>query len=462
MALLAPLGRSDLGLFALAMTAAHCAWAQDIPLAPGESVEVVVYGREDMSGERAIDRAGLLLVPFLGRVAAAGATTSELEARVESELAEAGLVVAPEVFVDIVRRRDVYVGGAVENAGAVAWTPGVTVEQVVTQAGGPRMIPSDEFGTLLQAHGTVEEFEALMQSIAELEAREARLEAETAFVDIVFARSEVGGAPAEPGELSSGASPLDLAAFLPPDTGETVPEDEVAIIAGYDIVQFRRLQRESSALSLILFPKHIAEDPLLADVRVTQQELIADHLALHLTRWNSLALQREALVRQTAAYEEQRVLVEANLDQLAAQLQNVRSLRESGLARESDLLDLQAAYATLLSSRVALLSAIADTETRILQQDLEIQSFSSNLRSNLGRELEAVRGELSQARSREDEARRAAAVAAAYKGTGHNEMEEPSLLYEIRRGGDGDLQPADPSTEVLPGDVVVVSLIEDF
>lgn len=454
------------GTVLLWVLAAVALRAEEIALLPGEAVEVVIYGREDMSGERRIDSAGQLLVPLLGRIDAGGATAADLEARIAEELSAAGLMDDPEVFVDVARRRDVYVGGAVQDAGALPWTPDLTVEQAVTQAGGPRYVPTDEFGTLLQAYATVEDFEALRESIAELTAREARLRAEMAFTDMVFASHGAGGAPVEDGDLPAHAEALRLTAFLPPEADglppEEVPAEAVRLLGSYDIVAFRALQRAVPHLELVAFPEEVAADPHLADVRSTQQELMVDHVALNLATWNSLGLRREALIRQAAAYEEQHALVEESLAYLGAQVEGIRSLREQGLARESDLVDLQTAYATMLSSRVALLGAMADNDTAILQQDLAIQSFASSRRGELGRELELVRGELAEARSREDEARRAATIAASYRGTEEIADDEPRLLYEIRTGGSGELRTVGPGTPVRPGDMIVVSLIEDF
>ena len=353
---------------------------------------------------------------------------TELEDRIESGLAGAGhwprqrsSSIRPPTRC-ICRRSS-------SKCGRASWLPGMTVEQVVTEAGGPRVVATDQFATLLQAYSTIEDFEALLQSIAELEAQAAEGRDSLRGHCLRTFRSRRGAGRSGRAGLRRRLSERCGLPLTGGHRGRSGGRRRNS--SQYDIVQFRRLQRDAGDLRFILFSEEIAENVLLADVRDTQQELMADHLALHLTLWNSLALQRAALVVQRAAYSEQKVLVESNLEQLAVQLENVRSLRESGLARESAVLRLQAAYATLVSSRVALLSAIADIDTQVLQQDLSIHSFGSDLRAELGRELENVRRELSEARSREGEARRAATVAVAYRGAEQIEGSELSLSYEI-------------------------------
>jgi hypothetical protein len=449
---------------------ASVAAASEFPLLSGEVVDVLIYGRDDISGQRAIDPSGELLVPLLGRVAAAGGTVAELEARIQTRLTEAGLVTAPEVYVDVVQRRDVHVAGAVQNPGAQPWSPGSTVEQIVVRAGGPRVIPVDELGKMLQAYSAIENFKALLVSIGELEAREARLRAEMAFAAMAFVpavtsapRSAPRRAPrsatasADP-SLPPEAEALDLVSLLPSESAHDIPGAVLGVLANYDLAQFREIQRQRPNLRLVRFPEQVASNPLLIDIRATQQELIVDHLVLRLTTRDSIALQRTALEQQAAAYDEQHALFEESVEQLEAQLENVRSLRAQGLARESDLLDLQSAYAGLLSSRITLLSAIAENRTQLLQKDLEARSFGARLRGELGRELEQVRGTLSAARSRQDEAHQAAALAGAYRQTEQVPDAGPPLSYEIRRGGEGELLAAEPTTAILPGDLVVVSI----
>jgi hypothetical protein len=447
---------------ALCISHASSAVARDLLLSPGETLEVLVYGRDDMSGERTIDAEGRVLVPLYGRVDAAGATPAELESRIARGLSEAGLIQAPQVFVEVVRRREVHVAGAVRTPGAHAWSPGATVEQMVARSGGPQTAPIDDFGKLLQSYATVGAFEALVQSIAELEAREARLRAEMAFVEMAFGRPAAGASQGAEATLPPGAEMLDIWAFLPAEDAGASPEAVLRGLSGYDITAFRRLQRDRPDLALIRFPERVAANALLSDVRETQQKLIVDHVAQWLVAWNGLEVKRDALARQADRYQEQQSVLEDNLGLLEAQLENVRSLRERGLARETDLLNLQSAYANLLTSRLALLDAISENETERLEQERLMRSFDSNRSAEIGDELEQVRGALTEARSRKDQARLAANVAAAWRGTGRALDETPRFRYQIRRGGQGDLLPAGPSAEVLPGDVVLVSLIEDF
>jgi hypothetical protein len=58
--------------------------------------------------------------------------------------------------------------------------------------------------TLLQSFSTVGAFEEHVRSIAELEAREARLRAEMSFVEMAFGRPATGASQAAGGDAASG------------------------------------------------------------------------------------------------------------------------------------------------------------------------------------------------------------------------------------------------------------------
>jgi polysaccharide export outer membrane protein len=104
-------------------------------LAAGDSVRVDVLGEAELSITALIDPAGAINYPFLGRIQAAGLTLRQLEQQIQKGL-QAGYLKNPDVRVSMAAYRPVYVTGQVRAAGVYPYTLGLTVEKVLTLAGG--------------------------------------------------------------------------------------------------------------------------------------------------------------------------------------------------------------------------------------------------------------------------------------------------------------------------------------
>jgi polysaccharide biosynthesis/export protein VpsN len=104
-------------------------------LAPGDVVRIDVLAEPDLSLQALVDPTGSINYPFLGRVPAAGLTTRMLEQKIYAGL-KSGYLVNPDVRVAIAQYRPVYVSGQVRQSGAYPFTTGLTVEKVLTLAGG--------------------------------------------------------------------------------------------------------------------------------------------------------------------------------------------------------------------------------------------------------------------------------------------------------------------------------------
>jgi len=431
--------------------------ADDLPLAAGEVVRVDIYGRADLSGERMIDAAGMVLVPLLGRVAAAAASPEALEAMISVALTEAGLIEGAEVFVEVVRRRDVFVDGDVMVPGAYAWRPGLTAGQAVTLAGGLRRVAADELGTTLQAYSAVERFAALHLSVAALQGQEARLLAQGAFVTWVFDAASPVDADA--------AARLNVMAFLPADVAglPLAARDAAAVAAlgGLDIVGFRALQLARVTDDLIIFPPDMTADPQTQALRGVQADVIENQLALWLANLNSLQLQRRALTEKARILDDRRKVIDALVVTMQDRLNTLLELRDDGLVRAVDVVDMQSAFSTLITTQLELLGDIADTQIATQQQDLAIGSFAATLRRDIGQERAVVVAALTEAAARLPEAKRAAAVAAAYRA--------PDAAQDGTRRVQFQITPADPalpeataSTLILPGQSVTAVIPGTF
>lgn len=104
-------------------------------LAPGDAVQVAVYGEPDLSVRVLIDPAGKINYPFLGQVVAAGRTAPQLAAALAAGLRN-GYLVNPDVRVSVAEYRPIYISGQVRRPAAYPFTLGLTLQQALALAGG--------------------------------------------------------------------------------------------------------------------------------------------------------------------------------------------------------------------------------------------------------------------------------------------------------------------------------------
>lgn len=122
-------------------------------LAPGDVIEVRVYGEDDLSMRLSVPTDGSVDYAFVGRFDLAGKTLSAVEQEIHDRL-EGDYLVQPRVSVSVVSYRDVYVYGEVARPGGYAWEPGLTVRKVITLAGGLRERASGRKWFLVPEGGT--------------------------------------------------------------------------------------------------------------------------------------------------------------------------------------------------------------------------------------------------------------------------------------------------------------------
>ncbi len=101
----------------------------------GDSLRIVVYGHDDLSGEYKIEPNGEISLPLIQSVPASGYTAQELEAAIADRL-DPDYLVDPRVTVDVLTFRDIYVLGEVNQPGKFEYIPNMTALQAVAVAGG--------------------------------------------------------------------------------------------------------------------------------------------------------------------------------------------------------------------------------------------------------------------------------------------------------------------------------------
>lgn len=105
-------------------------------LRPGDSLTIALQGVPDSSNNSVqIDDQGLISLPFIGAVTAAGLSTAELSQRIRETYIAKKIYTTVDVPVSVTERF-IYVGGEVQRPGRIVWTPDLTVAKAIQSAGG--------------------------------------------------------------------------------------------------------------------------------------------------------------------------------------------------------------------------------------------------------------------------------------------------------------------------------------
>lgn len=105
-------------------------------LRAGDSLVVVVQGVPDPTNNTVqIDDRGLISLPYIGPIQAAGQNTASLSQRIRETYLSKKIYMSVDVSVTVTERY-VYVGGEVVRPGRIVWTPDLTVAKAVQAAGG--------------------------------------------------------------------------------------------------------------------------------------------------------------------------------------------------------------------------------------------------------------------------------------------------------------------------------------
>ena len=109
----------------------------DYRLGVSDKVRLKVQEYPDVSGNYTVDTEGMLSIPLVGNVNAAGLTVKDVANSIESRLqARSGASGHPLAAIEIVEFRPIYVLGDVQKPGEYPFRPGMTVVQAISVAGG--------------------------------------------------------------------------------------------------------------------------------------------------------------------------------------------------------------------------------------------------------------------------------------------------------------------------------------
>lgn len=105
-------------------------------LGAGDRIKITVFDEERLSGEFAVDGAGLISAPLVGEVPAAGKTVRELQRDLETAYKEKEILKTPQISAQMLNYRPYYMLGEVVKPGEYPYIDSLSVLNAVATAGG--------------------------------------------------------------------------------------------------------------------------------------------------------------------------------------------------------------------------------------------------------------------------------------------------------------------------------------
>jgi polysaccharide biosynthesis/export protein len=167
------------------------ALAQEYRLQPGDSLQLNVAGIAELNTTAQIDIDGYWPLPLVGTIRLSDLSISEAQTQAQAALSQEVLVrrredgseislmaTENEIALSVAEYRPVYVDGDVQNPGEQPFRPGLTVRQVLANAGGYDVVRARSINPFV-AHAELQaEYETLWLELAQIRVAEARIEAE--------------------------------------------------------------------------------------------------------------------------------------------------------------------------------------------------------------------------------------------------------------------------------------------
>jgi protein involved in polysaccharide export with SLBB domain len=104
-------------------------------LGSGDKIRLIIFGEPDLSGEFTISGDGVVSLPLIRDVHAAGLTATELQVKIETAFKE-GYLKDPRVSIEVMTFRPFYILGEVNKPGEYPYSNGITVVNAVALAQG--------------------------------------------------------------------------------------------------------------------------------------------------------------------------------------------------------------------------------------------------------------------------------------------------------------------------------------
>jgi len=104
-------------------------------LGPGDSLRIVVFGEDNLSGQFAVSGDGRISFPLIGDIQASGRTVEDVQDEITSAL-KGRYLKDPRVSAEMLTFRPYYIYGEVNRPGEFPYTDGISAVNAIAAAGG--------------------------------------------------------------------------------------------------------------------------------------------------------------------------------------------------------------------------------------------------------------------------------------------------------------------------------------
>jgi polysaccharide export outer membrane protein len=104
-------------------------------LGPGDKLKMTVFGAEDLSGDFTVGDSGVINLPLIGSVKAAGLSPDQFARAVETKLKD-GYMRDPKVAIQVSTYRPIYIFGEVTRPGEYPYASGMSLLNAIALGGG--------------------------------------------------------------------------------------------------------------------------------------------------------------------------------------------------------------------------------------------------------------------------------------------------------------------------------------
>lgn len=111
------------------------AFANDYKLGPGDKIQIIVYGEDDLTANVKIDKSGFISFPFLDDIQVINLSVKELEKVIYDGLL-GDYLISPQVSVSISQYRPFFIHGQVNRPGGYPFQDDLTFDKAIAVAGG--------------------------------------------------------------------------------------------------------------------------------------------------------------------------------------------------------------------------------------------------------------------------------------------------------------------------------------
>ena len=115
---------------------ANAAVSQVYHVADVDKIRVTVFDEPNLTGDYQVGLDGMLQLPLIGRITAAGLSSAALSDAIAAALKGGGYVLSPRVAVELTEHQPIFVLGEVKTPGQYPYVSNMTLEQAVAEAGG--------------------------------------------------------------------------------------------------------------------------------------------------------------------------------------------------------------------------------------------------------------------------------------------------------------------------------------